>query len=71
MLFCTFGRVSPHDEWSLPSGILLAVTTIYQYFEMFVKESGQDSALNVFVRRARLEPAPRTPPTQSAGGGRL
>ena len=53
------------------TGILLAVTTIYQYFEMFVKESGQDSALNVFVRRARLEPAPRTPPTQSAGGGRL
>jgi protein transport protein SEC61 subunit alpha len=30
------------------TGILLAVTTIYQYFEMFVKESGQDSALNVF-----------------------
>ena len=53
------------------TGILLAVTTIYQYFEMFVKESGQDSALNVFVRRARLEPAPRTLPTQSAGGGRL
>jgi len=30
------------------TGILLAVTTIYQYFEMFVKESGQDSALSVF-----------------------
>merc|ERR1712086_598824 len=27
------------------TGILLAVTTIYQYFEMFVKENGQDSAL--------------------------
>ena len=52
------------------TGILLAVTTIYQYFEMFVKESGQDSALNVFVRRAQLEPR-LEPPTQSAGGGRL
>lgn len=30
------------------TGILLAVTTIYQYFEMFVKENGQDSALSVF-----------------------
>jgi len=30
------------------TGILLAVTTIYQYFEMFVKENGQDNALSVF-----------------------
>ena len=29
-------------------GILLAVTTIYQYFEMFVKENGQDNALASF-----------------------
>jgi len=30
------------------TGILLAVTTIYQYFEMFVKENGQDNALSTF-----------------------
>jgi len=30
------------------TGILLAVTTIYQYFEMFVKENGQDNALSAF-----------------------
>jgi preprotein translocase subunit SecY len=30
------------------TGILLAVTIIYQYFEMFVKENGQDNALSVF-----------------------
>ena len=30
------------------TGILLAVTTIYQYFEMFVKENGADNALSVF-----------------------
>merc|ERR1712195_289089 len=30
------------------TGILLAVTTIYQYFEMFVKENGQDNALSSF-----------------------
>merc|ERR1711998_491277 len=30
------------------TGILLAVTTIYQYFEMFVKENGQDNALASF-----------------------
>ena len=30
------------------TGILLAVTTIYQYFEMFVKENGQDNAHSVF-----------------------
>ena len=30
------------------TGILLAVTIIYQYFEMFVKENGQDNALNAF-----------------------
>ena len=30
------------------TGILLAVTTIYQYIEMFVKENGQDNALSVF-----------------------
>ena len=30
------------------TGILLAVTTIYQYFEMFVKENGQDSSLSQF-----------------------
>ena len=30
------------------TGILLAVTTIYQYFEMFVKENGTDNALSVF-----------------------
>lgn len=30
------------------TGILLAVTTIYQYFETFVKESGQDNAMSAF-----------------------
>merc|ERR1712021_305558 len=28
------------------TGILLAVTTIYQYFEMFVKENGQENSLS-------------------------
>merc|ERR1712136_632383 len=31
------------------TGILLAVTTIYQYFEMFVKENGQDNALSTLL----------------------
>lgn len=31
------------------TGILLAVTTIYQYFEMFVKESGSADAMSVFL----------------------
>lgn len=31
------------------TGILLAVTTIYQYFETFVKESGSADALSVLM----------------------
>ena len=48
VVYLAYGLVRGSVPARAASGILLAVTTIYQYFEMFVKENGQDNALSSF-----------------------